>query len=65
MITEEMQSVRDRIEAEGSMEYTFLHYSNFNDISDKKFHKLRKKYIKAAKKLDTYIGERSVGEDDS
>ena len=65
MITEEMQSVRDRIDLEGSVEYTFLYYSQFNHISDKKFHKLRKKYIKAHKKLSGYINERSVGEDDS
>lgn len=65
MVTEEMQSVRDRIEVEGSIEYTFIYYSNFHAIGDKKFHKLRKKYIKAHEKLSGYINERSVGEDDS
>lgn len=64
MITEEMQTVADRVNAEGSIEYTFIYYSNFHAIKDKKFHKLRKKYIKAHEKLSGYINARSVGEDD-
>lgn len=64
MITEEMQTVADRVDAEGSIEYTFIYYSKFAAIKDKKFHKLRKKYIKAHKKLSGYINARSVGEDD-
>lgn len=63
-ITEEMQTVRDRIDAEGSVEYTFIYYSNFAAIKDKKFHKLRKKYIKAHEKLSGYIDARSVGEEE-
>lgn len=64
MATKEMQTVRDHLEAEGSLEYTFIYYSNFYAITDKKFHKLRKKYIKAHEKLSGYIYTRSIGEDD-
>ena len=42
------------IENEG-IEYTFMDYSDFEDITDEKFHELRKAYIAATKALEDYI----------
>jgi hypothetical protein len=44
-----------KIDSEG-FNYTFIHYSDFKDILDPKFHELRKAYIKAEKNLARYIG---------
>jgi len=49
-----LKYVLQRIKQEG-FDYCFMNYSNFEEIKDKKFHKLRKKYIKAHKKLEEYI----------
>ena len=35
--------------------YCFKHYSNFDEIKDIEFHKLRKKYIKISDELSNYI----------
>lgn len=43
------------IENEG-FGYVFLDYSNFEDIQDEEFHKLRKEFLKSAVKLADYIG---------
>ena len=49
------QDVIDMAEAEG-FDYTFRHYSNFEDIKDKRFHELRNAYLSAMQKLSAYIG---------
>jgi hypothetical protein len=36
-------------------DYAFMHYTSFKEIKDKKFHKLRRDYIKAQKNLEEYI----------
>jgi hypothetical protein len=53
-VLEDYQMVQYRINAEG-FHYCFKHYSSFSEIKDKKFHKLRLKYLKSAKKLEQYI----------
>ena len=35
--------------------YCFIHYSDFKEIDDNEFHRLRENYIKGAKELETYI----------
>jgi hypothetical protein len=35
--------------------YCFNGYSKWDEIEDKKFHKLRKKYLKSAKKLKEFV----------
>jgi hypothetical protein len=35
--------------------YCFIHYSSFEEIKDKEFHKLRKRYIKIANELKKYV----------
>ena len=51
---EAFESVRYRIKAEG-LDYCFKHYSNFEEIKDKEFHKLRKAYIKASENIEEYV----------
>lgn len=38
--------------------YCFLHYSNWEDIEDEEFHRLRALYIDSAKRLEEYIKQR-------
>jgi hypothetical protein len=42
------------LENEG-FDYAFIHYSNFGEVKDAKFHELRLAYVKAHKELETYI----------
>lgn len=53
---EELDYVRGCVDNEG-FDYAFRHYSDFADVRDVKFHKLREAYIKAAEKLEGYLGE--------
>jgi hypothetical protein len=59
----ELQRVRHKIEEEG-FDYCFRQYSSFQDVDDQRFQLLRWKYVTAANELETYINERTVGEDD-
>ena len=52
---EQMEYVRNHAEQEG-FDYCFTGYSDFLDIKDKEFHKLRKAYVEAAEALKKYIG---------
>jgi hypothetical protein len=47
--------VAAKVDSEG-FDYAFIHYSNYEDIKDPKFHKLRLAYIKAVKELSEYLG---------
>ncbi len=51
---EKYQKVVHRIENEG-MGYTFKHYSTFEEIEDKEFHKLRKYLIQHIDLMDLYL----------
>ena len=51
---EEKEDVRERVEIEG-FDYCFVDYSNFNEIKDLEFHRLRKAYLKAQKELEDYL----------
>lgn len=46
--------VQDVVESEGDMNYAFRFYTDFKEIKDKKFHSLRKAYVKAAQELSDY-----------
>jgi hypothetical protein len=35
--------------------YSFAEYSDFEEIKDEEFHKLRKDYVKAQEKLENYL----------
>lgn len=46
--------VQYKMEEEG-FDYCFKHYSNFQDIKDEEFHKLRLEYLAASEKLEKYV----------
>ena len=50
----EINEVRYRIEEEG-IDYTFLSYSNYEEIKDEEFHRLRLAFVEATKNLKKYI----------
>ncbi len=49
--------VKSKMRDEG-FHYCFMHYSSFPEIQDEKFHKLRKKYLKASLKLEKHINKK-------
>lgn len=51
---ENWQSLDYRISEEG-LHYCFDGYSDWKEIKDKKFHELRKAYLKSAKELEAYV----------
>ena len=55
MSAEELEDVVSYIEQEG-FDYTFCDYSEFEEITDTKFHKLRKAYVDASLALHKYLG---------
>lgn len=54
MKKEDAEYLLSRMNQEG-FHYCFESYSNFEDIKDERFHKLRKEYLESAKKLKEYI----------
>lgn len=55
MTKAEREYVGDIIENEG-FHYAFIHYSDFSEIEDEEFHKLRVAYETAVLALEDYIG---------
>jgi hypothetical protein len=51
----ELDYVRDSVEQEG-FDYCFTGYSNFEEIKDEEFHKLREAFVKASNELKEYLG---------
>lgn len=49
-----LQYVREVVEYEGIW-YSFVGYSDFEEVKDEEFHRLRKEYIEAGKKLAEYL----------
>lgn len=49
--------LNSKMNSEG-FHYCFKHYSNFNEIKDDKFHRLRKTYLDSANKLEQYIKDK-------
>ncbi len=56
MTQEEREEVQSTIDNEG-FDYSFDGYSDFEEVDDKKFHKLRLAYIKAKQSLENYINQ--------
>lgn len=50
----ERNYVKDTIENEG-FAYAFCDYTDFNEIEDEEFHRLRKAFVDAATALKAYI----------
>lgn len=59
MTADEQKNVHQKIDSEG-FDYTFVHYSNFKEIKDRKFHQLRAAYLQARGALAYYV---EYGED--
>lgn len=51
---ENYESVRYRMDNEG-IEYCFKHYSQFEEIEDEEFHKLRLEFLESTLKLRSYV----------
>ena len=51
---ENIERLQYKMENEG-FDYCFREYSDFKEIKDKEFHKLRKKYCKIADELEDYV----------
>ena len=54
MTERDKEEIIEVIDEEG-FDYTFLEYSDFEEIEDEEFHKLRKNYIRAANKLRDFF----------
>jgi hypothetical protein len=54
---EEFQQVQYRIRSEG-LHYCFAHYSEFGEIIDPEFHRLRTAYLEAAGELEAYVDKK-------
>jgi hypothetical protein len=51
---ENRESICGKLEWEGGFEY-FIAGSDFRDIKDARFHKLRKEFVRAYRALDAYL----------
>lgn len=56
MSAKTLEDVRYTIEAEG-FDYAFRYYSDFEEVDDPEFHRLRLAYKEAADALDDYVPE--------
>jgi len=54
---EDWRRVHYRMHDEG-FHYCFHSYSNWKEINDEEFHKLRQAYLDSAKALEDYINEK-------
>lgn len=64
MDPETAQMLRDKVEWEGGLDYTFRFYSQFPEIEDKQFRKLVEAYVAAAQALVDYCGLDEEPEED-
>lgn len=55
MTGKEFHSILSVVDQEG-FDYAFRHYSDFADVQDSEFHRLRKAYVDAANDLRHYLG---------
>jgi hypothetical protein len=55
---EDFNYVACKISDEG-FHYCFAHYSDFDEIDDPEFHRLRQEYLLAAEKLENYVNEKN------
>jgi len=55
MTGKQFRYVLETVESEG-FDYTFTSYSDFEEIEDEEFHRLRQDFLDARRKLAEYIG---------
>ena len=63
MTQDDWEYVQHKMENEG-FHYCFECYSDFNEIIDEEFHRLRKEYLIAAKLLENYVNDKASIEDE-
>lgn len=51
----DFRNIDDRVEQEG-FDYAFVHYSDFSEVKDEEFHRLRLAFLAARKALVDYVG---------
>ena len=56
---ENWRMVHYRMENEG-IDYCFEHYSNFEEIKDEEFHKLRKEFLESMEKIRGYVKKKLI-----
>lgn len=54
MTSDERERLQSAVNQEG-FDYCFVHYSDWEEIKDDKFHKLREQYLEASKNLERYV----------
>lgn len=54
MTKKQKSEIASIIDNEG-FDYTFVHYSSFKEVKDKKFHELIEKFLSARKDLGDYL----------
>lgn len=54
---EDWKACQYRMKEEG-FHYCFKHYSNWDEIKDNEFHKLRNQYLESANKLEQYVNSK-------
>lgn len=54
MKQKDIDEIRDRVNNEG-FHYAFVHYSDFSEIKDQKFHDLRRQFLEANDRLAHYL----------
>ena len=55
MKAKDRRYVDETVENEG-FDYAFRHYSDFENVKDEEFHRLRKAYLAAREALVEYVG---------
>lgn len=55
---EDWEAVIYRMDSEG-IGYCFEHYSNFDEIKDEEFHRLRKELLKSINDIRKYVKEKA------
>ena len=58
---DDFKNVLYRMKEEG-FHYCFESYSDWNEIKDKKFHKLRLSYLKSVEDLEKYVKQKTINE---
>jgi hypothetical protein len=55
MKAKDKEKLQNAVECEG-FDYAFKYYSQFKEVKDEEFHRLRTEYVAARDKLAEYIG---------
>lgn len=54
MKAKDLDYIRETVDSEG-FDYAFVHYSNFEEVKDEEFHKLREAFLKARREFVEFL----------